>query len=375
MRSHSVGCRYKVASDFYYLTGLEDCAEAVLLIAENQTYLLRPSTDANKQMWGDQVELTDIQLKNLQEIQFADLDKLSEIVQSLLQDCDRIAFAIGRDESLDQLLLQSIRYERNRRSVVLCDSRLLIGTLRLYKDENEIQLMREAARRSSRVHRCLMQQNLIGKSEREIANYIEAEFLREGMHWMAYETIVGSGERSKLLHARATDRIVQAGELILVDAGAEWQAYCADITRVISVDQKFSTEQKIIYQIVLDAQKAVLAQIRPGVTLSELHQLAEKVIAQGLCTHNYEAATMPHKTSHWIGLDVHDPATYTSDSGEALRLEKGMSFTVEPGLYLKDLNFGVRIEDDVVVTEVGCEVLSDAPKEIGEIESLRPWSS
>jgi Xaa-Pro aminopeptidase len=207
------------------------------------------------------------------------------------------------------------------------------------------------------------------------------------MQWTAYETIVGSGDRSTLLHARATDKVVHDGELVLIDAGGEWCGYCADITRVVPAGGKFSAKQREIYQTVLIAQKAAIAKVRPSVTLQEIHAVATEALIEQLSRLGHAedelrrniGQLMPHSTSHWIGLDVHDPCPYVDDTGSLIRLQAGMSFTVEPGLYFRSkeifpefYGIGVRIEDDVVVTETGCEILTSAPKELEEVEFLRP---
>jgi Xaa-Pro aminopeptidase len=215
---------------------------------------------------------------------------------------------------------------------------------------------------------------------------MEANFLLEDMQWTAYETIVGSGIRATVLHARASNRVIQNGDLILIDAGGEWGGYCADITRTFPAFGPFSADQRLIYEIVFSAQKHVLESIKPGVSLKELHLAGADKLIEGLSRAGHResevrralAKLMPHSTSHWIGMDVHDPSPYVGDDGSALRLSPGMTFTVEPGLYFREENLfpayygiGVRIEDDIVVTERGFELLSCAPKEIEEIELLR----
>ncbi|WP_413943839.1 aminopeptidase P N-terminal domain-containing protein [Bdellovibrio sp. HCB-162] len=391
MRSHSVAYRHKTAGDFYYLTGVH-LIGAVLLVIGKKTYFLSDANEATA-VWDDGHSLTAADKEKLQDVNFESVDKLADIIHSHTNDFDRVALAIGRNQKIDQTLLSTISYESRHRGRVsnlplaLCDSRTLIGTMRLVKDNHEISLMKEAGRRSSLVHRELMKQNLIGKSEREVVGWIESQFMAQGMPWTAYESIAGAGERSTILHARGTDRILNEGEIVLIDAGGEYQGYCADITRVLPVGKKFSAEQKKIYQIVLDAQKAVLENVKSGVTLKNLHEIALTHLSEGMLKNGFAKDTvqenlgkfMPHSTSHWIGLDVHDPSSYVDDSGNALKLAEGMCFTVEPGLYFREgigvpsqyLGIGVRIEDDVAVTATGAELLTSVPKEISEIEGLR----
>jgi Xaa-Pro aminopeptidase len=387
-RSHSVNYRFKSASDFSYLCGLH-VADALLIILGEQTYLLSEKNE--DKVWGEKSALTGDDVLLSRDIVFNSLNHLNDIIRDHIHEFDRIAVSFNRDQLTETSLLSAISYDRKLRGrkrdpLVICDSRTLVGTARLVKSSVEILNLKEAGARSSKVHTRLMQQALIGKTERQICNIIEAGFLMEDMQWTAYETIVGSGHRSTLLHARATDRVVQDSDLVLIDAGGEWKGYCSDITRVMPAGRKFSVEQKHIYQVVLNAQTAALAAVKPGNSLQEIHYLAKEVLIEGLCRLGLPdtlvrpkmGELMPHSTSHWMGLDVHDPSPYTDDSGELIRLGSGMCFTVEPGLYFsgsepfkKYNGIGVRIEDDVIVTDHGCDHLSSVPKEVEEIEQLR----
>ena len=387
-RSHSVKYRFKPASDFSYLCGLH-VADALLLILGEKTYLLSEKNE--DKVWGENAALTNEDVLLSKDITFDSLNRLQNIVRDHIHEFDRMALSLNRDQSTESSLLSSISYDRKLRGrkgdpLAICDSRTLIGTARLVKSSEEILNLKEAGARSSKVHTLLMQQPFIGKTERQICNFIEAGFLLEDMQWTAYETIVGSGHRSTILHARATDRIVQDEESVLVDAGGEWYGYCSDITRVLPAGRKFSDKQKQIYQVVLTAQKAALAAVKPRNTLQQIHDLGQEVLVEGLVrlglpdslVRQNMGELMPHSTSHWMGLDVHDPSPHIDDSGGPIRLGSGMCFTVEPGLYFngsepfkKYNGIGVRIEDNVIVTENGCELLSSAPKEIEEVEQLR----
>lgn len=379
-RSHSVQYRFKVPSDFYYLTGLQ-ISDAVLILANNHAYLLQ---DQNlDRVWGEfsSPSLDDANL--LQGLHVEPITNLQKVLNDLGTFYDRIAFSFGRDQSIENAVMQMIQFQRRlgrSRNFALnvCDSRTLVGSLRAIKDESEITNLKKAGQKSSHVHQKLLQQKLIGKSERQISNWMEAQFLLEDMQWASYETIVGVGNRSTVLHARATDQIVQDQQLILIDGGAEWKGYCADITRTFPSGSRFTSEQRHIYQIVLDAQKAALALIRPGITLQALHERVFEVFKEKLQTNLSLKRIMPHSTSHWLGLDVHDPCPYLDDQDNPIRLQKGMCFTVEPGLYFNQIEgfekfngIGVRIEDDVVVTENGFQFLTGVQKEIDEIEQLR----
>lgn len=342
-------------------------------------------------IWGEGTVLTDDDISLSKGVIFESLNRLQEIVRGHINEIDRIAVSLNRDHNLENALFCALSYDRNLRGrkgspIAICDSRTLVGTVRLTKSSEEIFNLKEAGARSSKVHRLLMQQPLIGKTERQISNFIEAGFLLEDMQWTAYETIVGSGNRSTLLHARATERVVQNGDSLVIDAGGEWHGYCSDITRVLPAGKTFSDKQKKIYQVVLKAQKAAIALVKPGTSLQEIHDLTKEVLIDGLehlklsqdlVRQNIDRL-MPHSTSHWMGMDVHDPCPYIDDSGAFVRLTSGMCFTVEPGLYFRfqepfgEYNgIGVRIEDNVVVTNTGCELLSAVPKEVEEIEQIR----
>lgn len=387
-RSHSVKYRFKPASDFTYLCGLH-ISGALLIILGEKTYLLFEKHE--DKIWGENTALTDEDILLSKGVVLESLDRLQEIVRSHINEIDRIAVSLNRDHNIENALMSAISYDRKLcgrkgSSISLCDSRSLVGTVRLVKSSEEIINLKEAGARSSKVHTLLMQQSLIGKTERQICNFIEAGFLMEDMQWTAYETIVGSGNRSTLLHARATDRVVQDGDSLIVDAGGEWNGYCSDITRVLPAGRTFSDKQKQIYKVVLKAQKAAITSIKPGTSLQQIHDLTKEVLIDELVHINLQENLvrqnidnlMPHPTSHWMGMDVHDPSPYIDDSGSYIRLTSGMCFTVEPGLYFRFqetfrefYGIGVRIEDDVVVTATGCEPLSAVAKEVDEIEHLR----
>lgn len=392
MRSHSVAYRYKTPSDFLYLTGL-NLSHSYLVIAGNDHYLLSDAFARTSSVWGEEAMINADERHLLLNLKCESLEKLDEILHDKISQFDRLAIPMGRDLELDQKALSLVSFKRRDRRrlsampLALSDSRTLVGSLRLYKDSVEIAYMREAGLRSSRVHEEIMKTQLVGKTEIQTANMIESLFLAEDMQWTSYESIVGSGDRAVMLHARATRKKIQDGELVLIDAGAEWNSYCADITRTFPASKRFTSEQKALYETVLKAQKSILAAVKPGSTIQELHELSLQELREGLLRLGYDknnltedlTQLMPHSTSHWIGMDVHDPSAYYDDRGQALKLAEGMCFTVEPGLYFregfKDLAgfeyLGVRIEDDICVTSTGSEVLTSAPKETDEIEALR----
>jgi len=263
--------------------------------------------------------------------------------------------------------------------------------MRLFKSKNEINLMRTAAEISAKAHVQAMKVCKPGMHEYELHAEIDYVFQKHGCLRNAYDAIVGAGGNSCVLHYTQNNSALKDGDLVLIDAGVEYQYYASDITRTFPINGKFSAEQASIYQIVLDAQMAAIESLKPGLTWQNVADTVIRVITSGLVDvgllsgavdRNIESKAYQqfymHNFGHWLGMDVHDVGTYKINN--AWRpLEAGMAFTVEPGIYIsagtenvdeKWWNIGVRIEDDVVITEDGCEVLSNLPKTIADIESL-----
>ncbi len=249
------------------------------------------------------------------------------------------------------------------------------------KTKTEIEALRKACDLSSRLHIFAMTMKCSNLSELEVAGRLNNFKREQGDHEWAYDLLVASGARSTEVHAYPTSSKIENSELLLIDAGLKFQGWCADITRTWPAGTKFSDKQKIIYEIVLRAQKEVISRVRPGENLIGLHQVAQDYLREGLLLagvikEKEISRWFPHKTSHWIGQKVHDPCPHFNEDGTPLELREGMCFTVEPGLYFADPNhefygIAVRIEDVVVVTSETCEVLSSVPNEIAEIEELR----
>ncbi len=253
----------------------------------------------------------------------------------------------------------------------------------LIKNSEDIKAMRKACGISAQLHTLSMTGAVSGLSEKNLADKLVRFYnTTEAASW-AYPMLVGSGKRTTIIHAKPTQKKMQSGELVLIDMGVKTDGFASDITRTWPVDKKFTREQKTIYQIVLNAQQAVIKAAKPGQTLTGLHELSRQYLLDGLLRHKIIgkdelSEVFPHKTSHWIGRLVHDACPYFNEDQTAVKLDAGMVFTVEPGLYLKDSygkysNIGIRIEDVVLVTEDGCEVISSVAKEIEEIEALRAY--
>jgi Xaa-Pro aminopeptidase len=273
------------------------------------------------------------------------------------------------------------------------DVRSLLDEMRLFKDSHELATMRRAAEISGGAHKRAMRAAMAGRYEYEIEAELLHEFRRHGSQSPAYTSIVAGGPNACVLHYVSNDAQLRDGDLLLIDAGCELDGYASDITRTFPVNGKFRTAQKDAYELVLAAQQAAMGKVRIGSHWNEPHEAALAVLAQGmidlkLCTGSVESVLESgdykrfymHKTGHWLGLDVHDAGDYKR-GGDWRTLEAGMVLTVEPGLYIRPgdkvpealWNIGIRIEDDVCVTEGECDVLTaSAPKTVADIEA---WMS
>ena len=252
----------------------------------------------------------------------------------------------------------------------------------LIKKTYELEAIRKSSQIDSNLHVLAMTSKAVGLTENQLSQKFTKSFkLTEAEGW-AYPLLVGSGHRTTIIHAKPTEKKIKEDELILIDMGVIFGGMCSDITRTWPAGKKFTREQKTIYNIVLKAQKEVIKRTKPGTNLSELHALANEVminelLLRGVIRRKNLSELFPHKTSHWIGKVVHDtPTMYFHKDESPMELAQGMCFTIEPGLYFKDkkskyYGIGIRIEDVVVVTENGCEVITSVPKEVEEIEDIR----
>jgi Xaa-Pro aminopeptidase len=273
----------------------------------------------------------------------------------------------------------------------ITDVRTLLDDMRLVKDAHELTTMRRAAQISTAAHQRAMRATKPGRAEYEIEAELLHEFRRGGAQAPAYTSIVAGGANACVLHYVQNDAVLNAGDLLLIDAGCEVDGYASDITRTFPVSGQFNAVQRDVYQLVLAAQAAALAEVAPGASWIAPHDAAVRVLARGLIefglcagsvdkvieTGDYKKFYM-HRTGHWLGLDVHDAGEYKRD-GDWRKLEPGMVLTVEPGCYIRAgagvpahyANIGIRIEDDVAVTATGHEVLTQAaPKTVADIEAL-----
>ncbi len=403
VHSNDVEYRYRPDSDFLYLTGFrEPDAVAVLSPEGPEPFVLfvRPR-DPERELWnGPRAGVEGAKEQHGADAAFP-IDRLNAELPRLLRAADKVYLGYGRDHERSERLLAAVRAAQAERPrtgagpLALLDPSALLHEMRLRKSPEEIAVMREAARVSCIAHRAAMQSARPEQWEYEIEAVVDSTFRRHGAAGPAYPTIAASGPNATVLHYHANDRRMTADDLLLLDAGAELDCYSADITRTFPIGPRFSPAQRDAYAIVLAAQEAAIAAVRPGVPYDEPHRIAVRVLCEGMIAlellhgavddlierEEYRRFYM-HRTSHWLGMDVHDVGAYRLDPARVRPLEPGMVLTVEPGLYIapnaKDAperfrGIGIRFEDDVLVTETGHEVLSAAaPKDIATIEALRP---
>ena len=393
---------YRYDSYFYHLTGFTE-PEAVLVVVAGsgnvppRSLLFCREKNAEREIWDGFRHGPDAAKATFgfdEAHAFSELDKL---MPDLLSDQPAVYAHLGGDAAWDARILGWVNEVRGRaRTGVaaprdIADVHTLLDDMRLIKDADELATMRRAADISTGAHARAMRTVRAGVTEYQIEAELLHEFRRLGAQSPAYTSIVASGANACVLHYVANDATLKDGDLLLIDAGCELDGYASDITRTFPVNGRFSSPQKAVYELVLAAQAAAIAEVKPGNTWNAPHDAAVKVLAQGfidlklltgslaevLEKETYRQFYM-HRTGHWLGLDVHDAGDYKRD-GQWRALQPGMVLTVEPGCYIRPgesvpaefAHIGVRIEDDVVVTASGCEILTAAaPKSVRDIEAL-----
>lgn len=399
-RNGDVIYQFRADSDFYYLTGFSE-PEAVLVISpgrkQGQFVLFCREKDATREMWDGRRA----GLEGAMELYGADdafpIDDINDILPGMMEEKEKVFTTVGRYPDFDAQLLswmtkikQDARHSKHA-PYEFVDLNHLLHEQRLIKRVDEIALMRKAGRISAAGHARAMQVCKPGMYEYQVQAEMECEFRKAGSHYNAYPSIVAGGANACILHyTENTDRL-RDGDLLLIDAGAEFECYAADISRTFPVNGKFSPEQRALYEIVLASQGAAFEKCSAGHGWNEPHEAAVAVIAQGLIDEGLLTGSLAdvleqqtytqfymHRTGHWLGMDVHDVGDYQVEENWR-ELEPGMVFTVEPGIYVHpsdDIdprwhNIGIRIEDNVLVRRDGFDNLTaSAPKTIAEIEDL-----
>jgi len=402
---------YRHDSYFYYLSGFQEPEAVIVLVVGKTTQSLLFCREKNleREIWdgyryGPEAARTSFGFDAAHPIAALDAE-----MPKLLANVPAIFYALGSDSKLDarvQGWLHAVRQQA--RAGVAAPSAAhdihgLLNEMRLVKDADEIAAMRRAAVISSQAHERAMRASRPGLREYQIEAELLHEFRRHGSQFPAYTSIVAAGANACVLHYRAGDAIMKDGDLVLIDAGCEFDSYAADITRTYPANGKFSGPQKELYEIVLAAQYAAIAETKPGKRFPDGHDAAVRVLAQGMldtglldankvgtlddviAKGDYKQFYM-HRTGHWLGMDVHDVGDYREPGEPAVDGEKpwrilrpGMVTTVEPGIYVRPAqgvpeqywHIGIRIEDDALVTEEGCEIMTaSAPKTVAEIEAV-----
>lgn len=406
LRNGDVHHDYRQDSHFFYLTGFEEPGSALLLLPDGRTVMFVRTKDPEREMWeGERYGV-----EGAVQIFGADAAYPSiELFQRLadfLKGCDQLYYRLGQHEFQDRQVLATLESmirvpSRIGRGIVpVIDPSAFLGQSRHIKDAQEITALKKSCLLSAQAHNETLKFVRPKMNEFEVAALINYEFAKRGSQRLGYGSIVAGGKNAACLHYRSNNETLRDGDLLLIDAGAELDYYTADITRTFPVGREFTAHQAKLYDLVLSAELEAIAMVKPGVTLPAIHAKACEVLAQGMLSMGLLSGSLseviknlaynkfyPHKTSHWLGMDVHDvgPAQKRGDKGqyEPIPLEAGMVFTIEPGFYIQPWHtglpkgfepIGIRIEDDILVTSNGCEVLTQAAiKDREKILELRAY--
>ncbi|HVS20883.1 MAG TPA: Xaa-Pro aminopeptidase [Pyrinomonadaceae bacterium] len=409
VRSHDTNYRYRQNSDFFYLTGFEE-PDAIAVIAPSQekkfTLFVRPR-DPERAIWDGCRAGVEGAKSDYSADEAFPIAEFDEKLPEILDGPARLYYAFGHASSeLDEKIIRQLTLmrETNRKPLeppqTIIDTTSILHEMRVFKSETEVEIMQRAADIAAAAHVEAMKTARPGMKEYEIEALLEASFRRQGAAGSSYTSIVGSGANATVLHYITNLETLRDGDLLLVDAGAEYKGYASDITRSFPVNGKFSHAQRDIYDLVLETQISCIDMVRPGVRLEDLKTHSVEMLTEGMVKLGLlkgdpaklieEKKFMQfymHNLGHFLGIDVHDAGRYYFN-GESRPAEPGMVMTIEPGLYIspdtknipegfnqdvpaKYLGIGVRIEDDVLVTENGARVLTNkVPKDAGEIEAV-----
>lgn len=391
---------YRQESNFLYLSGFDEPDAVLVIIPERErgeTILFCRERDADKERWNGRRLGPERATQMLHVDDAFPITDMDDILPGLLEGRRRVYYTMGANADFDRRVMDWVNILRAQSSKgaqppdEFVDLGHLLHDLRLTKSAAEQRIMRQAGEITAAGHRRAMACVRPGMTEQQLEAELLYELMRRGARYPAYECIVGGGDNACIMHYTRNDAVLRDGDLVLVDAGCELQHYAADLTRTFPVNGRFSDVQRALYEVVLSAQKKAIDTVRPGAHFNAPHEAAVTVLVEGLLSlgvmsgeaheilesERYRQYSV-HKSSHWLGMDVHDVGDYRIE-GEWRMMEPGMVLTVEPGLYINSeatdaparfRGMGVRIEDDLLVTRAGCEVLTAAaPKEIADIEA------
>ncbi|PWK53735.1 Xaa-Pro aminopeptidase [Pleionea mediterranea] len=406
VRSRDTHFMFRQDSDFHYLCGFPEPNAVLALIPgreHGEFVLFCNDKDPQQETWHGRRIGPEAACEKYGADDAFPIDDIDEILPGMMEGRHRIYYEMGKNTGLDNQIMSWVNKIRSQVKKgaqppgEFIDLRHALHDMRLIKSAAEQKLMKQSAEIAADAHKRAMQVCKPGMTELEIEAELHYEFTRQGARFPAYSSIVASGDNACILHYTENQSKLKNGEMLLIDAGAEYQGYASDITRTFPINGKFTPAQKELYNLVLEAQLAAIETVKPGNHWMQPHEAAVDVLTEGMIglgilegdkqtlieQEAYKQYYM-HKTGHWIGLDVHDVGDYSID-GEPRMLESGMVLTVEPAIYIpkddeavakKYRGTGIRIEDDIVVTSDGHEVLSaGVVKTVEEIETLMSMSA
>jgi len=385
-------------SSFYYLSGFSEPASVMVLLntgEKMESLIFVPEKDKLKEIWDGYRAGPEGAIDDFLFDQAFENNKINELMPEVLRGLEKVFYPIGKKSGFDQMVIDwtcaANSKDRHSKSIDIIDGSSLIGNMRLIKDEHEINIMKKACEISAEAYIDVMKSIKPGDNEQGVEALFLYEFAKRGGRFPAYTPIVAGGESACVLHYIENDKDLKGSDLILVDAGCEYQMYASDITRTFPVGGKFSKEQLDIYNIVLKANLAAIDAVKTGTSIMEPQIISEKVITEGLVelgilsgdvdTLHKEGAFKifyMHKIGHWLGMDVHDVGDYMEE-GDYIKFKPGMVTTIEPGIYIsssmdvddKWKGIGIRIEDDILVSESGnLNLTAKVPSNPQEIEAL-----
>ena len=389
---------FRQDSSFYYMSGFCEPSSLIVIVKNKEgisSIAFVPPKDKLKEIWDGYRAGPIGAVEDFLFDKAFDNTQIDKMLPDILHGSEQVLYPIGKKQGFDQRVIDwttsAASKDRHSKSINIIDASSIIGNTRLIKDDHEIALIKEACDISAEAHIAAMKSVKNGDSEQQIESLYIHEFSKRGARYPAYNPIVAGGENACVLHYVENNQILEESDLLLVDAGCEYQMYAADITRTFPVSGKFSEEQLAVYEVVLDAMNAAIDCVKEGNSIMKPQEASEKVITEGLVkigllegdpvelhkSGAYKDFYM-HKIGHWLGLDVHDAGDYM-EGDEFMKFKPGMITTIEPGIYIsssmnvddKWKGIGVRIEDDILVTKDGNENLTKkVPSDPKEIESL-----
>ncbi len=393
---------FRQDSDYHYLVGLDEPEGCAVLLAspagEAKLVLFVRPRDKEKEIWNGRRAGVEGAKERYGADEAYTVAEMDEKLPALIEGAETLWFQVGHEPAWDARLARILRGLRSgarlgkRPPRAIADPGRILHELRLVKSPEELKRLRKAAEITAEAHMAAMRDGQPGRREHQVQAEIEYAFRRRGGSGPGYGTIVAAGANSTILHYRAGPDPLKDGDVCLVDAGGEYDFYTADVTRTFPVSGEFTKPQRVLYELCLDVQKQAIEAVKPGTTLDAIHDLAVRKLTEGFISLGLLQGTADeriadkafrkyymHRTSHWLGMDVHDVGDYYVD-GKPRPLAPGMVLTIEPGIYVAEddetapaelRGIGIRIEDDVLVTPEGHENLTAAvPKEVDEVEAV-----